>query len=150
TFAEFACADESRIALKPASVSSENAAATPVAALTALQGLRDKGRIQAGQKVLINGASGGVGSFAVQIAKYFAAEVTAVCSSRNVDMVRRLRADHVVDYTKENFTRNTERYDLIFAVNGDLSMFAYRRILKPGGRCIVAGGSLSQVFASFT
>src|SRR5438105_382867 len=117
-FAEYACATENTLALKPANLSFEAAAAVPVAALTALQGLRDKGQIQLGQKVLINGASGGVGTFAVQIAKSFGAEVTAVCSTRNLDMARSIGADHVIDYTKENFSRNGRRYDLIVAVNG--------------------------------
>ncbi|HLY26177.1 MAG TPA: NAD(P)-dependent alcohol dehydrogenase, partial [Aggregatilineales bacterium] len=118
-FAEYACAGENELALKPANVSFEAAAATPVAALTALQALRDKGRIQSGQQVLINGASGGVGTFAVQLAKSLGAEVTAVCSTRNLDMARKIGADHVIDYTKDDFTKNAQRYDLIAAVNGN-------------------------------
>src|ERR1700690_1169350 len=112
-FAEYVCAREDRLALKPANVSFEDAAAVPVAAITALQGLRDQGRIQPGQKVLIDGASGGVGTFAIQTAKAFGAEVTAVCSTRNVDTARSTGADHVIDYRREDFTRNGRRYDLI-------------------------------------
>ena len=145
-FAEYACAAENRLALKPANVSFEAAAAVPVAAFTALQGLRDKGRIQPGQKVLIYGASGGVGTFAVQIAKSFGAEVTAVCRTRNVDMVRSIGADHVIDYTTENFTHNGQRYDLIIAANGYHSILDYRRALNPGGICVVLGGSMGQIF----
>ena len=145
-FAEYACADENEIALKPANLSFEKAAAVPVAALTALQGLRDKGQIQAGQKVLVNGASGGVGTFAVQIAKSFGAEVTAVCSTRNVDMARSIGADHVIDYTQEDFTRNDQRYDLILAVNGNHALRDYTRALSPGGIVVVLGGSLGQFF----
>jgi NADPH:quinone reductase-like Zn-dependent oxidoreductase len=138
-FAEYACAAESRLALKPANVSFEAAAAVPVAAITALQGLRDKGEIRPGQKVLIAGASGGVGTFAVQIARSFGAEVTAVCSTRNVDMVRSIGADHVIDYTQEDFTRNGQRYDLILAVNGYHPILAYRRALRPNGIYVMAG-----------
>ena len=145
-FAEYACATENQLALKPASLSFEAAAAVPVAALTALQGLRDKGHIQSGQKVLINGASGGVGTFAVQIAKSFGAEVTAVCSTRNLDMARQIGADHVIDYTQENFSRNGQRYDLIIAANGNHSLLDYRRALNPGGIYVALGGSIAQVF----
>jgi NADPH:quinone reductase-like Zn-dependent oxidoreductase len=144
TFAEYVLAKEDHLALKPASKSFEEAAALPVAAITALQGLRDAGGISAGQKVLIQGASGGVGTFAVQFAKSFGAEVTAVCSSRNLDMARSLGADHVIDYTKENFTRNGERYDLIFAVNGYHPLSAYKRALSPQGTYICAGGTMPQ------
>lgn len=144
-FAEYVCNGASKFALKPANVSFEAAAAVPVAALTALQGLRDKGQIQPGQKVLIAGASGGVGTFAVQIAKSFGVEVTAVCSTRNLDMARSIGADHVIDYTQQDFTKNEQRYDLIFAVNGYHPLLAYRRALRPTGICVVAGGSLPQV-----
>jgi len=145
-FAEYASASENHLALKPAKLSYEAAAAVPVAAITALQGLRDKGQIQPGQKVLINGASGGVGTFAVQIAKAFGAEVTAVCSSRNVDMARSIGADHVVDYTKEDFTQGDQRYDLIFAVNGNHPLSAYRRALSLQGSYVCAGGAMPQIF----
>jgi len=144
-FAEYVCNGESKFALKPANVSFEEAAAVPVAAFTALQGLRDKGQIQPGQKVLIDGASGGVGTFAVQIAKAFGAEVTAVCSTRNLDMVRSIGADHVIDYTREDFTKNEQRYDLILAVNGYHPILGYRRALSPDGICVVAGGAMSQI-----
>ncbi len=146
TFAEYVCASETTIALKPANLSFEQAAAVPVAALTALQGLRGNGHIQPGQKVLINGASGGVGTFAVQIAKAFGAEVTAVCSTRNLDLARSLGADHVIDYTREDFTRNGQRYDLILAVNGYHPISDYLRALNPEGRYVVAGGSMLQLF----
>lgn len=145
-FAEYACATEEHLAQKPANLSFEAAAAVPVAALTALQGLRDKGQIQAGQKVLINGASGGVGTFAVQIAKSFGAEVTAVCSTRNLGMARSIGADQVIDYTKEDFTRNGQCYELIFAVNGNHPISAYQRVLNPKGTYICAGGPLPQIF----
>jgi len=146
-FAEYACAAESKLALKPANLSFEAAAAVPVAALTALQGLRDTGQIQPGQKVVIQGASGGVGTFAVQIAKSFGAEVTAVCSTRNVDMVRSIGADQVIDYTQEDFTRNGQRYDLILAVNGYHPILAYRRALSPKGVYVLAGeGSNAHLF----
>lgn len=145
SFAEYATAHEKGLALKPANRTFEEAAAAPVAALTALQGLRDKGQIQPGQKVLIYGASGGVGTFAVQIAKSFGAEVTAVCSPRNLDLARSLGADHVIDYTQEDFTRNGQRYDLIFAVNGYRPISAYRRALTPQGIYLAAGGSFAQI-----
>jgi NADPH:quinone reductase-like Zn-dependent oxidoreductase len=127
------------VVLKPANMTFEQAAAVPVAAITALQGLRDKGKIQAGQKVLINGASGGVGTFAVQIAKSFGAEVTGVCSTRNVDLVRSIGADHVIDYTKEDFTKGDQHYDLIFDLIGNHSFSERRRILTPNGICVMAG-----------
>lgn len=139
SFAEYALAGKSKLALKPANLSFEAAAAVPVAAFTALQGLHDKGRIQAGQKVLINGAAGGVGTFAVQIAKSFGAEVTGVCSTRNLDMVSSIGADHVIDYTREDFTRNGQHYDLIYDAVGNRSVFAYRRALSPQGLCVLAG-----------
>jgi len=145
-FAEYASANENHLALKPAHLSFEAAAAVPVAALTGLQGLRDKGQIQRGQKVLIVGASGGVGTFAVQIAKSFEAEVTAVCSARNLEIARLIGADHVIDYTKEDFSRNGQRYDLIFAVNGYHSLSDYRRVLKAKGAYVCAGGTLPQLF----
>jgi NADPH:quinone reductase-like Zn-dependent oxidoreductase len=145
TFAEYVCADEKAITLKPANLTFEQAAAVPEAAMTALQGLRDNGNIQPGQKVLINGASGGVGTFAVQIAKAFGAEVTAVCSTRNLEMVRSLGAGHVIDYRKEDFTKNGQQYDLILAVNGYHPISDYLRSLKPEGSYVVAGGSLFQL-----
>jgi NADPH:quinone reductase-like Zn-dependent oxidoreductase len=147
-FSDYACAAEGHLALKPSELSFEAAAAVPVAGLTALQGLRDKGQIQPGQKVLINGASGGVGTFAVQIAKSFGAEVTAVCSSRNLDMARSICADHVIDYTKEDFTKNGQRYDLIFAINGYHPLSAYQRVLNSNGSYVCAGGALPQIFQS--
>jgi NADPH:quinone reductase-like Zn-dependent oxidoreductase len=145
-FAEYVCAREGALALKPANISSEEAAAVPVAALTALHGLRDAGRIRPGQKVLIQGASGGVGTFAVQLAKSFGAEATAVCSTRNLDMARSIGADHVIDYTQEDFTRNQQRYDLIFAINGYHSLLDYKRALSPQGIYVCAGGTLPQFF----
>jgi NADPH:quinone reductase-like Zn-dependent oxidoreductase len=139
-FAEYICVLADRaVVLKPANITFEQAAAVPVAAITALQGLRDKGRIRAGQKVLINGASGGVGTFAVQIAKSFGTEVTGVCSTRNVDLVRSIGADHVIDYTKEDFTRSEQRYDLIYDLVGNHSFSERRRILNPNGICVMAG-----------
>lgn len=125
---------------KPANLTFEEASGIPVAAITALQALRDKGDVQPGQKILINGASGGVGTFAVQIAKSFGAEVTGVCSTRNVDMVRSLGADHVIDYTRENFTEGTERYDLILDNVGNHTLLDVERALKPGGRVVNVGG----------
>src|SRR5204862_5087714 len=139
-------AHEDALALKPAKMTFEQAAAIPLAAFTALQGLRDKGQIKLGQKVLINGASGGVGTFAVQIAKSFGTEVTGVCSTRNVDMVRSIGADHVIDYTQEDFTKNGQRYDLILAVNGYHSISAYKRALHPEGVYVMTGGSNAQLF----
>jgi NADPH:quinone reductase-like Zn-dependent oxidoreductase len=145
-FAEYVCAREDKITKKPAAMSFEEAAAIPMAALTALQGLRDHGGIQAGQSVLINGASGGVGTFAVQIAKAFDTEVTAVCSTGKMEMARSLGADHVIDYTNEDFTKSGNRYDLIFAAYGNSSIFDYKRALNPNGIFVVAGGSISQFF----
>ncbi len=132
-FAEYACAVEDKLALKPANISFEEAAAVPVAGLTALQCLRDQGQIESGQKVLINGASGGVGTFAVQIAKSFGAEVTGVCSTRNVDVVRTIGADEVIDYTRQDFSQNGVRYDLILDNVGNRSASAYKRVLSPTG-----------------
>ena len=146
SFAEYVCAPESALALKPINTSFDEAAAIPMAAITALQGLRDKGNIQPGQKVLINGASGGVGTFAVQVAKSFGAEVTAVCSARNLDQARSIGADHVIDYTKEDFTQNAQQYELIFAANGYHPISAYKRALTPKGIYVMAGGSLTQIF----
>jgi NADPH:quinone reductase-like Zn-dependent oxidoreductase len=145
-FAEYVCAGEGRLVSKPANLSYEQAAAVPWAALVALQTIRYAGEIQPGQKVLIQGASGGVGTFAVQIAKAFGAEVTAVCSARNLDMARSLGADHVIDYTKEDFTRNPQCYDLIIAINGYHSLFAYQRALTPQGIYVCGGGALRQIF----
>ena len=139
-FAEYLCARENRLVLKPANMTFEEAAAVPVAALTALQGLR-KGNIRPGQKVLINGASGGVGTFAVQIAKSFGAEVTGVCSTRNLDMVRSIGADHVIDYTKEDFTRSENRYDFILDCAAFRSIRNYLRALTPSGTYMLIGGS---------
>jgi NADPH:quinone reductase-like Zn-dependent oxidoreductase len=139
-FAEYVCAREEELGLKPANVSFESAAAVPIAAITALQGLRDKGGIKPGQKVLIDGASGGVGTFAIQIAKAFGAEVTAVCSTNKMETARSIGADHVLDYTRENFTQNGQQYDLILAANARHSIFAYRRALSPDGICVKAGG----------
>jgi NADPH:quinone reductase-like Zn-dependent oxidoreductase len=147
-FAEYACAPESSLALKPINTPFDQAAAIPMAAITALQGLRDEGQIQAGQKVLINGASGGVGTFAVQIAKSFSAEVTAVCSTRNLDQARSIGADHVIDYTKEDFTKKEQQYDLVFAANGYHSLRAYKRTLTPQGIYVMAGGTMVQIFQS--
>jgi NADPH:quinone reductase-like Zn-dependent oxidoreductase len=139
-FAEYVCAPEEKLVTKPANLSFEEAAAVPIAAITALQGLRDWGRIQPGHKVLIEGASGGVGTFAVQIAKDLGAEVTAVCSTRNVDIARSIGADLVIDYSHADFTRIGQRYDLILAVNGHHSIFAYRRTLRPNGIYVAIGG----------
>lgn len=145
-FADYVCASEDALALKPANISFEEAAAVPSAALTALQGLRDKGHIQPGQKVLINGASGGVGTFAVQIAKSFGAEVTGVCSTSKLDMVRSIGANHVIDYTQEDFTKNEQRYDLIFAANGYHPISDYKHALSLKGTYVMTGGSGAQMF----
>ncbi len=144
--AEYTCATEKSLVLKPKGLTYEQAAAVPIAAITALQGLRDYGKIQRGQKVLINGASGGVGTFAVQIARYFEAEVTAVTSTKNLDRVRSLGADHVIDYTREDFTKSGRQYDLIFAVNGYHSIWDYQRALSPKGIYVMAGGANAQMF----
>ncbi|MGA2625191.1 MAG: NAD(P)-dependent alcohol dehydrogenase [Bacteroidota bacterium] len=145
-FAEYACTSESALVMKPANVTFEQAASVPVAAITALQGLRDKGRIRRGHKVLVDGASGGVGTFAVQIAKSFGAEVTAVCSTRNVDTARSIGADQVIDYTQEDSTKNGQRYDLIIAANAYHSIFDYRRALGQDGIYVMAGGGWAQIF----
>ena len=145
TFAEYALAAEKNLVLKPASLNFDAAAAVPIAAITALQALRDKGGIRPGQKVLINGAGGGVGTFAVQIAKAFGAEVTAVCGPHHVDKIRLLGADHVIDYTFEDVTRNAQRYDLIVAINGYHSIFAYGRLLNPKGTFVMIGSSNSHM-----
>jgi NADPH:quinone reductase-like Zn-dependent oxidoreductase len=144
--AEYVCVPEDKLALKPVNLSFEEAAAVPVAALTVLQGLRDKGRIQRGHKVLIDGASGGVGTFAVQIAKSFEAEVTAVCSTRNVERARSLGADHVIDYTRENFRKSGKRYDLILGANSHHSIFDYRHALTQNGIYVLVGGSVFRIF----
>ena len=139
SFAEYVCASEDIFALKPVNLTFEQAAAVPLAAFTALQGLRDKGQIRSGQKVLINGASGGVGTFAVQIAKSYGTEVTGVCSTRNLELVRSIGADHVIDYTKEDFTNSGQHYDLIFDTIGNLSVSGCQRALSPNGVCAIAG-----------
>src|SRR5713226_5334109 len=154
-FAEYANASQSALVLKPDNASFEQAATVSLAGLTALQGLRDKGKIQPGQKVLINGAAGGVGTFAVQIAKSFGAEVTGVCSTRNVEMVRSIGADHVIDYTREDFTKGGEHYDLIFDLVANHSFSARRRVLNPKGIYIGAGivglgGSMVRLLAHQT
>jgi NADPH:quinone reductase-like Zn-dependent oxidoreductase len=135
-FAEYAAVSQDALALKPTSVTFEQAAAVPIAGVTALQGLRDVGRVGQGQKVLINGASGGVGTFAIQIAKAFGAQVTGVCSTTNVDLVRSIGADHVIDYTREDFTSSGQRYDLIFDNVGNHPLSELRRVLSPGGTLI--------------
>src|SRR3989454_5077573 len=139
-FAEFVSAPEKLLALKPDNLSFEQAATVPLAAVTALQGLRDAGELQSGQKVLIVGASGGVGTFAVQIAKWYGADVTGVCSTTNLEMVRSIGADRVIDYTREDFTRNGQQYDLIFELAGTTSPAAYRRALTPKGRLVLSSG----------
>src|SRR5881296_3710496 len=144
-FAEYACAREVRLALKPENITFEEAAGIPIAALTALQGLRDKGKVQPGQKVLINGASGGVGTFAVQIAKSYGADVTGVCSTRNVELVQSLGADHVIDYTKEDFTKGDQHYDVILDNVGNHSLSEYRRLLTPNGiYVLIVGGGVNE------
>ncbi|MGB9475028.1 MAG: NAD(P)-dependent alcohol dehydrogenase [Candidatus Udaeobacter sp.] len=140
-FAEYVCVRESRaVASKPNRITFEQAASVPIAGITALQGLRDKGKVQPGQKVLINGASGGVGTFAVQIAKSCGAEVTGVCSTKNLDMVRSLGADHVIDYTKEDFTKSDQRYDVILDNVANHSLSDCRRVLNPNGKYVLIGG----------
>ena len=148
-FAEYVCAVPESLARKPVNISFEEAAAVPVAALTALQGLRDHGRIQPSQKVLVDGASGGVGTFAVQIAKWFGAEVTAVCSPRNVTIARSIGADRVIDYTLEDFTRSGQRYDLILGANAHHSVFDYHRVLSPEGIFVMVGGGMGRILQAF-
>lgn len=145
-FAEYVATSERALSLKPANLSFEEAAAVPEAALVALQGLRDKGGLQKGQRVLINGASGGIGTFAVQIARHFGAEVTGVCSTRNLALVRSIGAHHTIDYTREDFTRTGQQYDLILATIGYRSIFDYQRALSPTGSYVATGGALRQVF----
>jgi len=149
SFAEYVLAREAFLTLKPANRSFEEAAAVPLAALTALQAIRYAGGIRAGQQVLIQGASGGIGMYAVQLAKSSGAEVTAVCSTRNVSMARSLGADHVIDYTREDFTKSGKQYDLILAVNGYRSLWAYRRALKPKGIYVLVGGAVRQILEAF-
>ena len=146
--AEYVAVPEKLLAIKPAAVSFLDAASLPIACLTALQGLRDLGGIKAGHRVLIHGAGGGVGTFAVQLAKYFGAEVTAVCGPHNVEQSKTLGADRVIDYTKEDFRSSTQPFGLIFAVNGTYPLSDYLRKILPGGRLVVAGGALSQVFSA--
>jgi len=147
-FAEYAVAPEEVLILKPAKILFEEASALPIASITALQALRDKGKVQKGQKVLIVGSGGGVGTFAVQLAKYFGAEVTAVCSTKNVGQTSSLGAKDVIDYTKEDFTKSDRPYDLILAVNGNYPLSAYKRILNPNGIYVMVGGSMMQIFKS--
>ncbi len=144
-FAEYVTVPERALGPKPADISFEQAAALPVAAITALQALQNKGGIRPGQKVLVCGASGGVGTYALQLAKIFGADVTAVCSTKNVQQAYTLGADHVIDYKREDFTKSASRYDLIAAVNGSYSLFAYKRVLEPGGILVILGGALSQI-----
>lgn len=138
-FAEYACGPEAKLVRKPESLSFDQAATVPVAGLTALQGLRDKGHLQSGQKVLINGAAGGVGTFAVQIAKSFGANVTGVCSTKNVELVRSLGADRIIDYTRDDFTQDSERYDVLLDNVGNRTLSAMKRVLTPRGKCVMAG-----------
>lgn len=146
--AEYVTAPERAMILKPKQISFEEAACLPMASVTALQALRNKGNIQKGQKVLIVGSAGGVGTFAVQLAKYFGAEVTGVCSTGNVQQTFSLGADHVIDYTKETFTDSDNRYDIILGINGNYPLLSYRRILTSTGTYVMVGGSLSQIFKS--
>ncbi len=146
TLAEYVCIPENALRLKPASMTFEEAAAVPTAAVVALQNLRDKRPIQPGQKVLINGAGGGAGTFAVQLAKYFGAEVTGVDSTRKLGMLRSIGADHVIDYTQEDFTKNGQHYDLILDVVVHRSIFDYKRALSPKGICVMVGGSPTRIF----
>jgi len=144
-FAEYVCATEKSLVLKPTNISFEEASTASMAAVTALQGLRNEGQIQPGKKVLIYGASGGVGTFAIQIAKTFDADVTAVCSSRNVEIARSIGADHVINYTQENFSQHEKLYDLIFVANGNLSISKFNHALEPNGICVLSGGDGSSI-----
>jgi NADPH:quinone reductase-like Zn-dependent oxidoreductase len=146
--AEYVTAPERALIIKPDQVSFEEAATLPMAAMTALQALRDKGNIQKGQKVLIVGSAGGVGTFAIQLAKYFETEVTCVCSSKNVQQTLSLGANYVIDYTKENFTKKDKRYDIILGINGNYPLLAYKKTLTSNGKYVMVGGSLSQIFKS--
>ena len=148
-FAEYACKSEKALALKPAGMTFAEAAAIPQAAFIALQGIRDKGQVQPGQKVLINGAGGGAGTFAIQLAKLAGAEVTGVDNAEKLELMRSLGADHAIDYTKEDFTKNGEQYDLILDVIANRSVFAYKRALKPNGSYFMAGGSVVTMFQMF-
>jgi NADPH:quinone reductase-like Zn-dependent oxidoreductase len=145
-FADFALATEKALVPKPAGLSFEEAAALPMASMTALQALRNRGNIQEGQEVLILGSSGGVGTMTIQLAKHFGAVVTAVCSTRNLEQARSLGADRVIDYTQEDFTAGNRKYDLIVAVNGNYSLLRCRKALKPDGRYVMVGGALTQIF----
>jgi len=147
--AEYVTAPERALIIKPGQVSFDNAAALPMAAMTALQALRDKGNIQKGQKVLIVGSSGGVGTYSIQLANYFEAEVTGVCSSKNIQQTFSLGADYVIDYNKEDFTTGKKRYDIILGINGNYPLTAYRKTLASNGTYVMVGGSLSQIFKSF-
>jgi NADPH:quinone reductase-like Zn-dependent oxidoreductase len=146
--AEYALTPERLLVLKPPDISFEDAAALPMAAVTAIQALRDKGNIREGHEILILGSGGGVGTYAVQLAKYFGATVTGLCSTKNVEQTKSLGADHVIDYSKENFTRSNRSFDIILAVNGNYPLLACRRMLKPDGRYVMVGGALSQIFKS--
>lgn len=146
-FAEYAVAPADQLVHIPNEISFETAAALPLAALTAIQALNKVG-IQKGQKVLIVGSGGGVGTCLVQLARYFGAEITAVCSTRNVEQTKTLGADHIIDYTKEKFSRTNRRFDLIFAVNGNEALLTYRRLLAPGGKYIMIGGAMMQILKS--
>ncbi|HSH01735.1 MAG TPA: NAD(P)-dependent alcohol dehydrogenase [Anaerolineae bacterium] len=144
--AEYVCAPESLVAAKPANISLAEAAAVPMAAVTAWQCIQSAGGVKSGEKVLINGASGGVGTYMVQLAKVFGGEVTAVCSARNMEIAQSLGADHVIDYRQEDFTQNGKQYDLVIGVNGNRSLAEYKRVLAPQGRYICSGGSMRQIF----
>ncbi|HTY47532.1 MAG TPA: NAD(P)-dependent alcohol dehydrogenase [Methanomassiliicoccales archaeon] len=148
-YAEFVCGREDALVLKPSNVTFEEAASVPTAGLTALIGMREQGQIRAGQKVLVHGASGGVGSFALQIAKALGANVTAVCSTKHVEAARSMGADRVIDYTKQDFAQSGERYDLIIGANGNRSIFEYRRCLKPNGTYVMLGGRRKQISQAF-